>query len=141
MTRLTSLPPLVKWIVALGGLALVLWLLLRRKRPALPPPPPPAAALLSNSGEHETLAEQDLRLDREGVVDRPLYEALTEALDYNAASSVPYANNRLKVLRARVRRGEPLTVHVPGEAEPRLLRTEAEFDDWEQRWLPGADSR
>jgi len=75
-------------------------------------------------------AELDYSLRVTGLVDRRLYRRLVEAYRYDAASTVEWAQAKLKILRDRVARGESVSLFDPATEYQIYVETEDQLRAW-----------
>lgn len=82
-------------------------------------------------------AALDAALRTEGRVDQELYVRLADAYGYGAASTIGWVEARMKVLLARVRTGEALSVYSPPVRETVQVAGEDELRAWIEAHFPG----
>jgi len=82
--------------------------------------------------------ELDAYLSSTGVVDATLYAKLAEAYAYDAASSVGWVEAKLRILAARVKRGDLVTLYEPTTQQATAATSEGAFVVWVKKHFPGA---
>lgn len=85
----------------------------------------------------EKNAKLDAELCSEGMVDQALFLRLLDGYSYDAASTVSWVIARLKVLRQKIERGEPLSLFSPTSQAQVVVLDETAFLTWVEKNFPG----
>ncbi|ANH75140.1 hypothetical protein ACS15_4777 [Ralstonia insidiosa] len=80
----------------------------------------------------------DQDLDKTGLVEAEIFDLLDLAYSYGAASTVGWVEARLRVLAARLDRGENLSLFAPASGCQMGAASRAEFKRWALEHFPVA---
>lgn len=93
--------------------------------------------LLNRSGQQVLIGPLDHRFQGHVVVGEAEFEWLSGAYGYGAASTVPGVITALKTFKARIRRGETISLFEPGTMYQLEASRLSPFEDWVHRHFPG----
>jgi len=90
-------------------------------------------------GENNETREWNRNLDqqilRHGVLDEDLYWRLDEALHYDSATPVNWAEGKLSLFQYRLEAGQKIEVYDPKTKNLQVIENPNDFEAWKSRFL------